>query len=296
MLDRGEPAKYAASVFYQLYNDFDIYVEDTAEGYVKIFANLLGRAINSNVTLDRVFPLGPRSVVISAARVNLESATSRKAVFLVDGDLHLLSGETEELPNNTIVLPRYCIENFLYDEQALISVLDEEAPNLSVEKIREKFDYSGWLQRSSNPLRKLFIVFATAKHLKSSLKTVGHSYSKFCANNFGEIDCAKASTFAELLFAELVSVHGELAVTEARSTVLARINGDLCFISTYVSAKDFSLPLLVIRMKSISGTKTSNINLKMRFSKVCSVESLSSVESPRISRRPVGLSQVQTAA
>lgn len=277
MLNRGEAAKYATSVFHQNYNDFDIYVEDTAEGYTKIFANLIGRAMDCNVTLDRVFPLGPRSKVISAARHNLETKNLRKSIFLVDGDLHLLSGENENLPINIIVLPRYCIENFIYDEQALISILDEEAINLPLDKIREIFDYSGWLQRSINPLRELFIIFATAKKLKSSLKTVAHGYSNFCANKYGDIDCEKVKEFVNSLLSELILAYGEPAVTKAKSTILDRINKNICFVSTYVSAKDFSLPLLVLRLKAISSTKASNINLKMRFSKVCSTEPLAAV-------------------
>lgn len=277
MLNRGEAAKYATSVFHQNYNDFDVYVEDTAEGYTKIFANLLSRTMNSNVVLDRVFPLGPRSNVISAARRNLEAINSRKAVFLIDGDLHLLSGETEELPTNIITLPRYCIENFLYDEQALISILDEETNNLTTDKIREKFDYSGWLQRSMNPLRELFIIFAIAKQLKSNLRTVSHGHSIFCADKYGEIDCSKVALFTDDLLSKLIATYGESAVAKAKSNILEKINENICFISTYVSAKDFSLPLLVIRLKSISGSKAPNINLKMRFSKVCNIDPLISV-------------------
>ncbi|NWE37420.1 hypothetical protein, partial [Pseudomonas gingeri] len=66
-MERSAAAKYAASVFYEGFNDFDIYVEDTAPGYTKIFASILSRAISNNVTLEKIFALGERSNVLDAA-------------------------------------------------------------------------------------------------------------------------------------------------------------------------------------------------------------------------------------
>ena len=41
MLERRSSAKVAKSVFYEDFNDIDIYIEDTAPGYRKIFKELL---------------------------------------------------------------------------------------------------------------------------------------------------------------------------------------------------------------------------------------------------------------
>ena len=209
--------------------------------------------------------------------LELIKANSRKAVFLIDGDLNLLAGENEVLPPNTVCLPRYCIENFLYDEQTLIDIIDEEIPNRSINEIRQSLDYSGWLIRSLEPLKKLFIAFAVARRLGSGLKTVSSGYSSVCLNGTGEIDLHKVDNTVNSMIHNLNSTYGNENVNKAMAFVIEQINNDVCFVSTYVSAKDYSLPLLIIRLRSICGTKAPNINLKMRFSKKCNPDSLASV-------------------
>ncbi|MBH8765645.1 hypothetical protein I5J57_24485 [Pseudomonas aeruginosa] len=93
MLERSPAARVAMAAFFTQYNDLDVYIEDTAEGYTKIFANVLSRAMSANISLDRVFPLGERRRVIDAARRELESNVERRAVYIVDGDLYLMCGE-----------------------------------------------------------------------------------------------------------------------------------------------------------------------------------------------------------
>lgn len=277
MLERSHAAKHAAPIFFHNYNDFDVYVEDTAIGYAKIFANLLSRAIDKNVTLERVFPLGGRLEVISEARKTISKAPPRKSIFIVDGDLFLLTGEIEQLPPNVITLPRYCIENFLFDEEALISIIDEETHDISNAEIKQRLDYSGWLSRSLEPLKSLFTIYAICQKLDSGIKTVSCGHSKICLNNDGDIDHEKVKNAIDEIKETLVEIFGIEKFQETEKSIIEKIDYGLCFISTYVSAKDYSLPLLLIRLRKISGTKSSNINLKLRFSKKCDISPLKEV-------------------
>ncbi|MFA1686641.1 DUF4435 domain-containing protein [Achromobacter dolens] len=278
MLERTEAAKYAMTVFHENYNDFDVYIEDTAPGYQKIFASLLNRAMGSNVTIERVFPLGSRNTVIeTAARELMGEVARRPAVYLVDGDLYLLAGEIQDLPNNVVVLPRYCVENFLIEENALALIMDDEVPADTIEKLRNQFDYHGWLSRAETPLRELFIVFAIAHKLKSGIQTVCRGYASICADETGEIDQDKVWAICSEITELLTSQFGENNVSQARSEVESAINRSKCFVSTYVSAKDYSLPLLLTRLRSVTKTKAPNVNLKMRFSRICSTDPLREV-------------------
>lgn len=278
MLERNEAAKYAMTVFHESYNDFDIYIEDTAPGYPKIFASLLNRAMGDNVTIERVFPLGGRAAVINAAlRERSDGAARRPAVFLVDGDLYLLSGETQDLPDNVVVLPRYCVENFLIEESALALIMDDEVPVETIESLRQKLDYSGWLGRAQEPLRELFIVFAIAHKLQSGIKTVCRGHTSICADETGEINKDKVRDICAEITDQLNALFGPERISQARSEVEQAINESQCFVSTYVSAKDFSLPLLITRLRSITKTRAPNLNLKMRFSRACSTDPLREV-------------------
>lgn len=279
MLERSSAARYASSVFFERYNDFDVYIEDTAEGYDKIFATLLSRASRSHISLQRVFPLGSRPKVIEAAESELQDQDKRgrKSVFVVDGDLYLLCGEFEELPANVVRLPRYCVENFLFDQSALHDLLDDEDANREMEQLKRAFDHDGWVRRSTPYLRELFIVFAVAHKLRSGIKTVKCGGSAICASELADVDEGKVAAIVENILTDLVTHFGQEVVDTIRSEVEGRIDASHCFVSTYVSGKDFLLPLMIVRLRALTKTKAPNLNLKIRFAKKCDTTALSDV-------------------
>jgi len=270
MLERSSAAKFAVSIFYESFNDFDVYIEDTAPGYAKIFSSILSRAMDGGVALEKVFPLGDRNVVIAAARKRLQNQNNRCAVFIVDGDLYLLAGEREELPENLVVLPRYCIENFLFDEEVLVSIMDEEHCSLTAEVLARQLDYSGWLNRSREALTLIFRAFAIAHKLHAEIPTVSRGYKSVCMNGSGELSLEKARAIEKEIIDALVADKGLPAVEEAISFVESKINHDECFVTTYVSAKDFVLPLMLVRMRALLDSNAKNVSLKIRMSNKCS--------------------------
>ncbi len=293
-MERSAAAKFAASVFYEGFNDFDVYIEDTAKGYAKIFATILSRAMSDNVSLEKVFPLGARGNVVSAARARLTSSNARGAVYIVDGDLYLLAGERELLPPNVVILPRYCIENFLVDESTFISIMNEEHCSLSVEELARRFDYSGWLERSKESLVPLFRVFGAAHHLGAGVSTVARGYDSVYKGENGELNREKARKIELEVREYLIENYGLEEFERALEFVDEKVNRNNCFVSTYVSAKDFTLPLMIIRMRAITDCKANYISLKLRISNRCSVEPFSDVA--RQIREVVGRSNESHAA
>lgn len=266
-MERSKAAKYAASVFYEKFNDFDIYMEDTAIGYPKIVASFLSKALGNNLALDRVFPLGQRGDVINAAKTR--PANGRRAAYIVDGDLYLLSGEREEIPNNVVVLPRYCIENFMLDEQAILDIMDEEHVSMSREAMNNSLQLSEWLAKSSEHLKDLFRYFAAAHHLRAEIPTVSRGYRSVCATDQGDIDSSKCHAIVKEIQDHLISKYGIEELNKAIHYVDNQINPEKCFTSTYVSAKDFSLPLLILKIKTICPIKVPHTNLKLRIAMKC---------------------------
>ncbi|WP_433861242.1 DUF4435 domain-containing protein [Pseudomonas thivervalensis] len=274
-LTRRSSGKFAASVFYEGYNDFDIYIEDTAEGYPKIFSFVLSRLLPATVTLEKIFPLGDRGQVVEAARRETRQNNPRSSVYIVDGDLYLLAGETVQLPPNVIVLPRYCIENFLIDEQAFLQVMNEESAGLNIEKIQKTFDFEGWVGRSKPILRELFEMFAISHKLQSGIPTISRGYKSICKDETGEVDAGKAASIMSEIESALIQEHGVEAVESARIYIRQNINCDSCFLKTYVSGKDFLFPLLFVRMRFITSSRTANLFIKIRMSRWCALEPLS---------------------
>lgn len=274
MLERSAGGRYARSVFFEKYNDFDIFIEDTAEGYPKIFATLLGRAMSSNISIHNVHPLGSRFDVIEAAKVALRSSSDRKSVFIVDGDLYLLCGEYEGLPSNVVRLPRYCIENFLLDSDAFVRILDSESSAFDIAYLKSKFDYDGWFKRSVKSLMPLFFTFAAAHGLRSGVKNVAHGSKSVCGNQNAEINEDKADRLKNEIMKSLEISHGMDGVSRILRIIQSNVDSSVCFLSTYVSAKDFLLPLLMIRLRTLTPTTATNLSVKLRLARECDVAPL----------------------
>lgn len=270
--ERGSAAKAALSVFYESFNDLDIYVEDTAEGYDKIFARLLSRALDGKVAIEKVFPLGERGKVIESARAYEQKKSTRNSVHIVDGDLNLLCGESQALPKNLIVLPRYCIENFLFDKESLLQILDEEDTKHDIGVLELALDFENWIESLGSLLRPLFCIFAVAHFLNSGIKTIKNGSKSVCKDELGNIDSDKVKALVERIHLELSATHGVCVVEYYVKRMEANISSELCFASTYVSAKDFVLPLLFLRIRSISSSKAKHINLKIRLASKCRVD------------------------
>jgi len=281
-LQRSEAARFAASVFFEDFNDVDVYVEDTAEGFSKIYSILLGRLLADRLTISRVFPLGGRSSVIAAAK--RDDIPNRKSVFIVDGDLNLLCGEREDLPPNVIKLERYCIENYICDDNAIIDILDDEHASMRHQQIKDMLLLEDWREKNAPAFKKLFLTYAVA-HLKASgIATVSRKYSNFVKGATGDIDMEKVNGVCEEIAAAVDQQFGASTFQATYQNLELGCDSNLCFISHYVSAKDYTLPILFARMRALIEFRANNIALKIRMAKSCSLESMNGTRREILAR------------
>lgn len=270
--ERNEAAKFATSVFFEDFNDIDVYVEDTANGYEKIFSILLARLLAPKLTVTKVFGLGERNKVIEAA--TLYPDQRRKAVFLIDGDLYLLCGEQIQLPPNIISLDRYCIENFLLDEDSLLDIMDDEDPTKGIEELRNIFKFNEWRGNSAALFRKLFIIYGVAHSLKSGEPTTSRKMNEIVQNNLGDIDVGKIDALCLLIKNNLSLKFGIDVVEDEIRRITLALDEKECFVCKYVSAKSYILPILFLRMRSLTKLSSNNLTIKMRLAKRCTLEPL----------------------
>lgn len=173
-LKRSTNANYAKHIFYRHVNDITIFIEDTEEGISKVFLTLLQPHLE-NIRLEKIFPLGGRCAVIEKAK----KETNYKNIFIIDGDLYLLCGEYETLPNNTIRLEKYCIENYLIeDKNAIYDYIDSNVSSLDRSAITEALDIENWF-RNQYIFEELYYLFAVAHKCKSGIKTTGRNHFDF---------------------------------------------------------------------------------------------------------------------
>ncbi|HED1790857.1 MULTISPECIES: DUF4435 domain-containing protein [Citrobacter] len=276
MLERGLAAKKAKSVFFEERNTIDIYIEDTAIGYKKIYKCILNRVLNGKFLINDVFPLGGKNAVIQSWE-NDKNKRNRPQLHIIDGDIDLLNG-TRKCEAGLYTLPYYCIENIFLCEHALLDILVEEDPERERDELSAVFNFSEWNRLNIEPLIKLFIVYLLVKTHTPTVPSIHYQVSKLVNNNSGIVDIEKINTRISSLEQEILKVISLEQLQTEKDSIYRAIDGNFD-IKKYISGKDYLFPLIVTRMKSIVNTKVSNITLKHRISQRCSLEDLNDIEN-----------------
>lgn len=271
--ERGTIGKYAKSIFYEEFNEIDIYIEDTALGSEKIASKIYSKVFDGIYRVDQVFPLGGRSSVV--AKFHEEKDTiKRPSLFVIDGDIYHLTGDNIKDEKGLYRLPCYCIENIFLDPDAIHSILDEEDPVKNEEELIEAFNYLDWKIKNEQKLRNLFIEYAISRVLNPSEPTVSYEVKHLVSGRDGCIDENKLSARLSELSAKAILKAGEENYQVTKDKILAKYQrsplGDLDF----VSGKDYLFPLLKTRLRATIKTTMTDLNLKIRLSKACSTDKI----------------------
>jgi hypothetical protein len=264
MIERKTNSKSARSVLFEEFNDIDIYVEDSALGYKKIYKELLNKVFKNQLKIEHIIPIGNRDEVIKECENNQEK-TGRKRVYIVDGDLYILSVEPVIPKNGLFTLPRYCIENYLISKTALVKVLYEDDPTLETSEIEDQIKFDDWLNQNEKQLVKLFILYALCKKYCPEIQTVAYKVSKLCAGPTGIVCSTKTKNRIEELQLELEARIGVPIAQEEISNLKAKLKAENNNILRYVSGKDYLMPLLFSRIKNSVRSTSDHLNLKMRL-------------------------------
>lgn len=278
MLERRLAAKSASSLFYEEYNDVDVYIEDTAVGYRKIFKELLNRALGSKFSIEQVFPIGNRDEVIAECEKNQEP-TERKRVYIVDGDFYLLNGGDREDLKGLFVLPRYCIENYFFNEDAIAQTAYEEEAEMELDDILRGIDFNHWLNENEKTLLELFIVYAICfKHFPSE-QTIGFKVSKLCSSNSGIVCPEKINHRITELRNKLIACFGQERLEIEIGIIKEKIKSKDKKLLRFVSGKDYLLPLMIARLQSFLKFSPSSTALKIRLAMRSEVDELKEIEN-----------------
>lgn len=276
MLERGVAAKKAKSVFFEESNTIDIYIEDTAIGYKKIFKTILNRILGEKFLINNVYPLGGRGAVVSQWE-NDKNKRNRPRLYIIDGDLNLIL-EGRNCQPGLYTLPFYCIENIFLCEDSLINVMTEEDPEREEDELRKLFNFNGWVEANNELLLRLFVTYALAKKHTPTLPSVSFGVSKLIIDNSGFVDETKVNSRIAELDSAITEVIGLEQLSIQRKQILDRI-GFKSTLKYYVSGKDYLLPLITMRMKSIVDTRISKITMKHRMTSKCSINELNDLEN-----------------
>ena len=271
MLERTVEANFAKAAFFEHINDVDVYIEDTDELTKKLIATLVGRALGGQVRLDTVFPLGGRDAVIDACAVDQDSV-GRRRVFIVDGDFSFWSCYSYIKLRRLFVLNKYCIENYLFDKDSIISLVFEESADKDFQQIEGELDFDRWGAVDISLLIRLFKAYAISHRFAPEVPTVARPARDFVKDGVGSVDEAKVDAVIGALKMEVDAIHGhgffdrELLAIEHACAGRRLIDG--------VSGKDYLMPILLIRMRSMAKIKSTNASVMVRLASRCKFDGI----------------------
>jgi len=269
--ERSARANSAKSIFFEEVNDIDIYIEDTAHGYAKLFTKIFNRIFDGKYRISKVFPLGGRMAVIDE---HSKDGGKRPSLYIIDGDLWLLHGDTIASQKGLYKLPTYCIENILCDPQAISSILDEEDAEKDQEQIINEMKYGEWLSLNEELLFLLFIEYAVSMKINPTEKTVSLKVSDLVSGKIGEVDPIKINNRINAIKSKTIDASDNEVYDSTRLKIISDFEQSGLAKLDIVSGKDYLFPLLKTRAKSIVKTKLSDLNFKMRLAKICDINKI----------------------
>lgn len=267
MLKWPERARKAIVGLFAPLQDLDVYIED--DGDEALYTELFRRITPQSVRIIRVFALGNRQKVLSAAKDY--GAQERKALFVVDGDFYWVRGEEEDTFAHLYRWEAYCIENLLVDQAAVIQILMEENA-ITEDAATTVLGYDAWSNHVSDPLVDLFLAFAVAHRLNPTAATVGTALNAILTTARRgappSLDVRKVAVVIKRVTQETIAAASQEQVDQVLASVRARV----VLLSRpvdIVSGKDFLLPLLDFHLQLVGRCRIERRSLRFRLTRHC---------------------------
>jgi len=172
--------------------------------------------------------------------------TGRKSVYLLDKDFDDLHGKIQH-HENVFYLEKYCVENFLIEEQSLVMFVISEKPKLKHSDVRKQLGFTILWDDMIKQVSKLFAVFFIVQKHNLPMKSTGCAPEAFCSKD------------------DRCNIHGERVanyIKEARKHMIRQnvqcdLDGELA-----ACANDFELQ----KVNRLRGTHVSGEFLLLLYS------------------------------
>ncbi len=144
--------------FFAYRNEIDIYTEDKVSDK-EFYKALFSRLTNNKIIINDITPLGCKSNVLKAYDEQ-DISSSRKKIYIVDGDLDLIIGTNRKPEKNLVILDSYCIENYIIDEKSALEIIYYSNGISEKHSLSKKLNFDKWIGYNKTVLINLFLNFA----------------------------------------------------------------------------------------------------------------------------------------
>ncbi len=242
------------------YNDIEIYVEDTKGHNIHLL--LCRKILGDAVKLTSINQIGPRNDVIAACRLD-QHEDGRRRLYIIDGDLDLIAKQKAPSLKFLHRLRAYCVENILISEAAVTALCMLCSPNENELQISAKLNFKIWFTGVTRQLGKLFNVYGAAHSSGCGVQTVAYSVVRLSkSSSMGlSLDSVKINSRASEVIRDASSTHKKVFAKKLKD-IEAYTKSNPHLVPSFISGKDYLLPLLHSRLGKLFGWRGTTDQLK----------------------------------
>ena len=255
--------------FYAPYNDITFIVEDISSEnfYTRLFRRLLGDSLR----FRRVMGVGGKEAVLDRFMGIGALRKERSEFYLVDGDFDEMIGRQLPVDSRFYRLPRYDIESFLIDAEAIARVAEEQNPRLNWQAYQRRMDLEQWNRNLVQSIKKLIACFILLHTLGQSPEG-GHRINMFVSGDDVLPDKQEIDKYVRNCY--LQTELPEIEFVRRREVILEKMGSTVEEQLRWVSGKRIILPMLTRMLKRETRQNISVESLRFRLISYCNLDGL----------------------
>lgn len=246
MLRYSSAAKEALTKFYAFYNEANIYVED--EDDEVFYEELLKKVVGDLIRITRVFGVGGKGNLVKKMQEFTGSSAQTNEFFIADGDFDRILNRLLPTTDRLHVLDEYCIENFLFEEDAVCSIVQEEKPLRTFEQWKAKLSFSKWLEETIDGLSPLFACFIFIQKNGLDIQNVKIGIGKFISDGTSpRLDKKKIDEYIASVSSQK-PVNGRMEFEKEMLKIIQMMGDNWQTRKRNICGKEYLMPLLFLKL------------------------------------------------
>lgn len=243
------------------------FVED--EGQENLYSLLMRRCFPQLSSIE-IFPQGGKSAVIKHATSGYRGFPNIRRIYLLDRDFDDLLGDIREV-EGLFYFDQYCVENLVFDGQALLEVCIQESPRENRASLKDRLGFAESLECWIPSLDRLHRAFLLAQKFELGIKNTSSPLEDYvCGELRSVLNSLSIEAYVDRVYGAMVAlgvvkdkVEFSEMLSDAFPEVSAKyINGKYLFGLSYRHMKRARL------VKNVSAD-----SLIYRSAQLCNLES-----------------------
>lgn len=266
-------------LFFRYKNNVDVFIEDSYDE--EFYLTLVNRVFEqTGHKVNKLISLGCKTNVLAACNSD-QAKRDVLRVYIVDGDLELITDNNDKNLKHLFVLEKYCIENYLIHKESIIEIIHDYLI-IDREKIEKQLSFENWLKGLSKDLIELFLHYSISKEVCPTIPTISLGVGNLCSpiKKVPVLNEEKCNKRVLNIKSEILKVITEEEYNDKIYGLREKWPYNMNTLLKIVSAKDYILPLLEFRFqkfKSSNPIRMRRETLRLRLAKLCDVTELNKI-------------------